>query len=120
MLTIENLKEFFERIGYDWTGKIFDAAWHVVPFESEDHNFAPKTFEEILKYEQECEPVPIFVFTRKNEKGEQVNFEHPFRVIPERFEEYRYYDEGTGWELGRGTNYTEQWLEFQKELGLTC
>ena len=115
-MTIENLKEFFKQIGFTWTGKIFDAAWHVVPFGSEDQNFSPKTFEEILQYEQECNPTPFFVFTRKNEKGGQVNFEHAFRVIPERFEEYMYYDEGIKWELGRSTNYTEQWLKFQKSL----
>ena len=114
-MTLEGLKEFFKLIGRDWTGKIFDAAWHVVPFGSDEQNFAPKTFEEILQYEQECEPVPCFVFIDKNEKGELVNSYHSFRVIPERFEEYRYYDEGISMELGRGVNYTELWLKFQKE-----
>ena len=114
-MTLENLHEFFKQIGYDWTGKIFDAAWHVVSFGSDDQTFAPKTFEEILQYEQECAPVPCFVFIVKNEKGEQLDSYHSFRIIPERFEEYRYYDEGISTELGRGTDYTELWLKFQKE-----
>ena len=119
-MTIENLKEFFGQIGYTWTGKIFDAAWHVVPFGSEDQNFSPKTFEEILQYEQECSPIPYFVFTRKNEKGEQEDFEYSFRVIPERFVSY-YYDidddpYGSRSSLLEKNDYTEQWLEFQKSL----
>ncbi len=117
-MTIENLKEFFKQIGFDWTGKIFDSAWHVVPFGSDDQTFTPKTFEEILKYEQECDPMPRFVFIRKDWQGNLINSYHSFRVIPERFEEFRDYDDGLGWELGRGINYTEQWLEFQKGLGV--
>ena len=123
-MTIENLKEFFSQIGYNWTGKIFDPAWHVVPFGSEDQNFAPQTFEEILQYEQECAPIPYFVFTRKDERGEQIDFEYSFRVIPERFISY-YYDisgdpEGSESTLTQQTDYTEQWLECQKGLNVGC
>ena len=119
-MTIKNLKEFFKQIGFNWTGKIFDAAWHVVPFGSDDLNFAPKTFNEILQYEQECNPTPYFVFTRKNEKGEQINFEHSFRVTNERFVSY-FYDissdpEGSRSNLTKQTDYTDAWLEFQKTL----
>lgn len=115
-MTIENLKEFFKQIGYTWTGTIFDAAWHVVPFDSADRTFAPKTFEEILQYESECMPVPYFIFERKDERGKQQMFDRAFRIIPERFEEYLYYDDGTDFELSRGKNYTEAWLKFQNEL----
>ena len=119
-MTIENLKEFFSQIGYDWTGKIFDAAWHVVPFGSEDQNFSPKTFEEILQYEQECNPTPYFVFTRENKQWDNAEFAYCFRVTLERFISYHYdiSDDvyGSRSTLTQKRDYTDEWLKFQKSL----
>ena len=118
-MTIENLKEFFSQIGYNWTGKIFDAAWHVVPFESDDKTFAPKTFVELLQYEQ-SEPIPFFVFMHETEQGDRDEFEHCFRVTLERFISYHYdiSDDvyGSRSTLTQKRNFTDEWLEFQKSL----
>ena len=85
---------------------------YVVPMESENCYFAPKSFEELLNYEQECEPVPSLLFAI----ADGTTFEHCFKITLDAFEEYLYYDDGADFELTMGKNYTEAWLKFQNEL----
>ena len=118
-MTIENLKNFFSQIGYNWTGTICDVTNYFAPFRREDYNYAPKTFEEILQYEHECQPVPYFVFIGEDERG-NYEYDYCFSVTPERFVSY-YYDidddpYGSSSTLLQNTDYTKQWLEFQQTL----
>lgn len=122
-MTIQDLKTFFSQIDYTWTGEIYDAAWHVVPFGSGEPIYAPKTFEEILQYEQECQPIPDFIFSqvkgyKVDEPGDIATY--CFRITPEKFVSY-FHDisgdpEGSRSEIVKDTDYSALWQEFQKNL----
>ena len=116
MISLGTLHDFFKKIGFNWTGFIEDPTNYFLPFESDELDYAPKNFEEILDYQTKSNPVPIFVMYGKN----GTKFERGFKVLPQWFEEYLYVDTGTDYELARGKNFTKQWIEFQKEFNINC
>lgn len=104
-MTIENLKEFFKQIGFNWTGKI-ENVYNPIPCTQ----FVPRSFEDILAFCKEYGPVQFYLF--RNAKGLIVG--EDFEITKDCFKAYKFDKQIL--DLVRAENYTAAWLEFQKNL----
>ena len=105
MISIKDLRDFFEQIGYHWLGTVDNV--YEFPYKP----FKPKTFDELTYFAYKHEPILSFIFSR----GDKTQ-EHYFKITNEVFEEYIYDEKGADYDLIKGENYTALWLEFQEEL----
>ncbi len=102
MISIRDLHDFFEQIGFHWLG-IIDNVYEF-PYEP----FRPKDFDRLVFFAEKYEQILSYIF-----KDGRKTTEHYFKINYEVFEEYLY-DGDSGYT--KGQDYTEKWLEFQEEL----